>query len=76
MFGLPQDRNTLEHFVMVDFIARPQSLAESSINDFEPLKPIGPCYTSYNRHFAFLLDALRQFHCNHVGTLVPARNDP
>jgi hypothetical protein len=62
MYSWPRDRREVERFVDIEFAAQPESLARAEDRDFEPLKPRGSCFTTYNRHFSFLLEALRRFH--------------
>ena len=56
----PDDVTVIREFVDVDFDADLGLLAESTPESFEALRPIGPCYTSYERHFEFLIEALRE----------------
>ncbi len=62
MYSWPRDRQDVERLVIVDFAAPPSALARGPVEDFKPLKPSGPCYRTYDRHFASLRDALRRFH--------------
>ena len=56
----PDDITVIREFVAVDFDADPGLLAESTPESFNALRPIGPCYSSYDRHFEFLIEALRE----------------
>lgn len=53
--------------VRVDFAADPAALAKLPIKDykvegFRAIEPIGPVFSSFDRHFYLLVEALRQFH--------------
>ena len=56
----PDDIPTIREFVYVDFRGDTQRLAKSTPKSFDAMKPIGPCYSSYDRHFEFLVKALRE----------------
>lgn len=56
----PDDIAVIREFVDVDFAADPGLLAESTPESFDALRPVGPCYSSYDRHFQCLILALRE----------------
>lgn len=55
----PDDISTMKEFVYIDFDADLELLAEATPESFEAVQPIGPCYLSHDRHFQFLITALR-----------------
>lgn len=56
----PDDVSKIQGFVYVDFDADLESLATASPKSFDAVRPIGPCYSSYDRHFQFLINAARE----------------
>lgn len=56
----PGDVSKIQGFVYVDFDADLESLATACPKSFDAVRPIGPCYSSYDRHFQFLINAVRE----------------
>ena len=56
----PEDIPTIRGFVYIDFDADPELLVNATPETFEAVRPIGPCFSSYDRHFQFLITALRE----------------
>jgi hypothetical protein len=44
MFAWPKDSQQVQKYVVVDFSADPQRLAEQSAEEFDAVRPIGPYY--------------------------------
>ena len=67
-FPWPQDSQRLQQYVMIDFTVDPQLLAKQSVDDFEAIKPIGPCFPyKHDSYVADLLNTLRkQLHRKHA----------
>lgn len=62
IFQWPNDRPDMERFVEIDFHADPRKLSRKSPEEFDAIKPIGDCYSSYGRHFSFVIEELRKHH--------------
>lgn len=62
IFQWPKDRLDIERFVDIDFHANPKTLSQKSPEEFDAIKPIGECYSSYGRHFSFVIEELRKHH--------------
>ena len=67
--------------VRVDFAADPAALArlpikDHKVEDFLAIEPIGPFFSSYDRHFYLIVKALRKFHGPAApdAAIVPAMN--
>ena len=61
MYSWPEDLEKVQRYVSVDFDADPASLAKQSVNEFDAIKPIGPCYPYKEDGFvAALIETLRK----------------
>lgn len=61
MFRWPLDAEEVRRYVSVDFAAEPDKLATQSVDQFDAIQPIGPCYLyKHYSNVPRLLDAIRQ----------------
>jgi hypothetical protein len=55
----PADAEEVRRYVAVDFAAEPDKLATQSVDQFDAIQPIGPCYI-LDGEMAVFLDGIRQ----------------
>jgi hypothetical protein len=68
VFPWPKDSQKLQQYVTIDFSADPALLAKQSVDDFEAIQPIGPCFSyKHDSYVPNLLNTLRkQLHRKHA----------
>lgn len=61
MYSWPEDSEKVRRYVTVDFKVDPARLAKQSVEDFDAIKPIGPCYPyKQDGHVASLIETIRK----------------